>query len=953
MSADALPADAPQTGDMRRYARLLRYLRPHLGWFLLAVVGFLLAAGGEAYFARLLGDIVDAFESPAMHHVWLFPALMLAAAAVRAVGAVVGDFLMSRISFRIVHVIRHELFARLVTLPSAFFDRSAQGALVSRLTYNTAQLRDTVTDAVKIVIQDGGKVLVLLAFMLYANWMLTLIFLAVAPIVGSIVRYASRRFRRISRRVQRSMGDVTQIASETVSGYRVMRTFGGEPYERDRFVAASERNRRQNLKMAATKAVSTQTIQLLVAIALALLVGLLFQPGVAAGMSSGDLIAYIGYAGLLANPIKKLSEVNARLQRGLAAAEDVFWQLDQTPEADTGERTVERAVGRIEFRDVSFRYEEAGRDALGGVSFTVEPGETVALVGRSGAGKSTLASLIARFYDATDGTILLDGAPVEDYTLANLREQIALVSQDVTLFNDTLRRNIAYGRLAEASEREIERAVHGAHVDQFVDDLSAGLDTVLGDDGVLLSGGQRQRVAIARALLKDAPILILDEATSALDPESERHIRDALDEAMRGRTTLVIAHRLSTIENADRIVVLADGRVAEIGRHADLIAAGGAYAQLYRSQFANGDEGDGPTETPAPGPVVRAPAVPARTALERSWYGDRWWTLLLRPLGALFAALVRYRRRRFRAGRGATWRAPVPVVVVGNVTVGGTGKSPLVIWLANWLRAQGASPGIVLRGYRRRRRPRVRYPLLVTAGTPASRAGDEAVMTARATGAPVVVAPDRVAAVRHLLDHASCDVVLCDDGLQHYALERDLEIAVLDGDRGVGNGCCLPAGPLREPASRLAEVDLVIANGAATGLAAPEYTMAVRPVAFRNLTSGATVSAERFAERVASADGGTVHAVSAIGNPDRFHRTLTELGLAPVQRPFPDHHAFVAADLAVPVGACIVVTEKDAARIADLPDVPDDCWALEVAMEPDAAFQAAVAEALRSRGVDV
>ena len=953
MSADALPADAPQTGDMRRYARLLRYLRPHLGWFLLAVVGFLLAAGGEAYFARLLGDIVDAFESPAMHHVWLFPVLMLAAAAVRAVGAVVGDFLMSRISFRIVHVIRHELFARLVTLPSAFFDRSAQGALVSRLTYNTAQLRDTVTDAVKIVIQDGGKVLVLLAFMLYANWMLTLIFLAVAPVVGSIVRYASRRFRRISRGVQRSMGDVTRIASETVSGYRVMRTFGGESYERDRFVAASERNRRQNLKMAATKAVSTQTIQLLVAIALALLVGLLFQPGVAAGMSSGDLIAYIGYAGLLANPIKKLSEVNARLQRGLAAAEDVFWQLDQTPEADTGERTVERAVGRIEFRDVSFRYEEAGRDALERVSLTVEPGETVALVGRSGAGKSTLASLIARFYDTTGGTILLDGAPVEEYMLANLREQIALVTQDVTLFNDTLRRNIAYGRLAEASDEEIERAVHGSHVDQFVDDLSAGLDTVLGDDGVLLSGGQRQRVAIARALLKDAPILILDEATSALDPESERHIRDALDQAMRGRTTLVIAHRLSTIENADRIVVLADGRVAETGRHADLIAAGGAYAQLYRSQFANGDEADGPTGTPAPAPVARAPAVPPRTALEQSWYAHRWWTPLLRPLGALFAALVRYRRRRFRAGRGAAWRAPVPVVVVGNVTVGGTGKSPLVIWLANWLRGQGASPGIVLRGYRRRRRPRVRYPLLVTAGTPASRAGDEAVMIARATGAPVVVAPDRVAAVRHLLDHASCDVVLCDDGLQHYALDRDVEIAVLDGDRGVGNGCCLPAGPLREPASRLAEVDLVIANGAATGLAAPEYTMEVRPVAFRNLASGATVPAERFTERIASARGGTVHAVSAIGNPERFHRTLRELGLAPVRRSFPDHHPFVAADLAVPEGACIVVTEKDAARIAELSNVSDDCWALEVVMVPDADFQAAVAEALRSRGVDV
>ncbi len=949
MSAAETPAaDAHNAGDLRRYGRLLRYLKPHVGWFLVAVVGFLLAAGGEAYFARLLGDIVDAYEARDADHAWLFPVLMLAAASIRAVGAVVADFLMSRISFRIVHVIRHELFARLVTLPSAFFDRSAHGTLVSRLTYNTAQLRDTVTDAVKIVIQDGGKVLVLLAFMVHANWMLTLIFLAVAPVVGSIVRFASRRFRRISRRIQRSMGDVTQIASEAVSGYRVMRTFGGEAYERDRFVAASERNRRQNLKMAATKAVSTQTIQLLVAVALALLVGLLFQADVAAGMSSGDLIAYIGYAALLANPIKKLSEVNARLQRGLAAAEDVFWQLDQEPEPDAGERTLEHAVGRIEFRDVSFRYDEAARDALRNVSFTVEPGETVALVGRSGAGKSTLASLIARFYDATDGTILLDGEPVEHYTLASLRAQIALVTQQVTLFNDTLRCNIAYGRLARSTDDDIDRAVRGAHVDQFVGDLSAGLETVLGDDGVLLSGGQRQRVAIARALLKDAPILILDEATSALDAQSERHVRAALEEAMRGRTTLVIAHRLSTIESADRIVVLAEGRVVETGRHAELMEAGGEYAQLYRSQFANGDEGESTALSPAqPSPTRDAVAEP-HTFLERAWYGGRSWALLLRPLAVLFRSLAAYRRRRFRAG-GRAWRAPVPVVVVGNITVGGTGKSPLVIWLANWLRARGRAPGIVLRGYRRGPRSRVRYPLLVTARTPASRAGDEAVMIVRATGAPVVVDPDRVRAVQHLLERTACDVVLCDDGLQHYALQRDLEIAVLDGERGIGNGRCLPAGPLREPPSRLSEVDFVIANGAATGLVPDEYTMAVRPVAFRNVVSGERVPAERFGPRVA----GPLYAVSAIGNPGRFHRTLTELGLAPVHRAFADHHAFVEADLSVPAGGCVVVTEKDAAKIAEFPVVPGDCWVLEVSVEPAADFETAVGDALRSRGLDV
>ncbi len=947
MSATGTGETPAASGDLRRYRRLLRYLAPHVGWFLVAVVGFLLAAGGEAYFARLLGDIVDAYQAPNASHVWLFPALMLLAATVRAVGAVLGEFLLSRISFRIVHVIRHELFSRLVTLPSAFFDRSAQGSLVSRLTYNTAQLRDTVTDAIKIVVQDGGKVIVLLAMMLYANWMLTLIFLAVAPVVGVIVRFASRRFRRISRRVQRSMGDVTHIASEAVSGYRVMRTFGGEDYERDRFVAASDRNRRQNLKMAATKAVSTQTIQLLVALALALLVGLLFQPDVAGTMSSGDLIAYIGYAGLMANPIKKLSEVNARLQRGLAAAEDVFWQLDQAPEADTGQRTLDRARGRIEFRDVSFRYESAVRDTLRDVSFTVEPGQTVALVGRSGAGKSTLASLIARFYDVTGGTILLDGEPLEDYTLESLRAQIALVTQQVTLFNDTLRRNIAYGRLAQSSDAQVDVAVRGAHVDQFVGDLSAGLDTMLGDDGVLLSGGQRQRVAIARALLKDAPILIFDEATSALDAQSERHIRAALEEAMLGRTTLVIAHRLSTIENADRIVVVDDGRVVETGRHAELIEAGGAYAQLYRSQFANGDEaGAPPGRTPLVPVANERPHEPV-PVLERAWYGRRFWPRLLLPVAWLFRAVAKRRRARFLARRGAAWRAPVPVVVVGNITVGGTGKSPLVMWLAGWLRARGCSPGVVSRGYRRGRRPRVAYPLYVTPETSAAQAGDEAAMIARVTGCPVVVDPDRVSAVRHLLARVACDVVLCDDGLQHYALARDVEIAVLDGCRGIGNGLCLPAGPLREPRSRLSEVDLVIANGSRTGLVAGEHTMAVRARAFRNLASGAEVAPDAFAVEVV----GPVYAISAVGNPEGFHRTLADLGVAATYRTFRDHHPFVNADLVVPAGASVVVTEKDAAKIAEFATVPAHCWVLEVAMEPSPEFEAALEGALRRQGL--
>ena len=951
-NAVAAQAAGAQPGDFALYRRLLGYLTPHLGWFLLAVVGFLAAAGGEAAFARLLGDIVDAYENRDAKDALLFPLLMLAAAFVRAGGAVAGEFLMARISQRVVHELRRDLFEKLLTLPSAFFERAAQGALVSRLTYTTAQLRDTVTDAVKIVVADGGKVLVLLGMMLYANWQLTLIFLAVAPIVAAIVRYASGRFRRISRRMQTAMGDVTHIASEAVSGHRIMRAFGGEAYERGRFVAASDRNRRQNVKMAATKASSAHVIQLLVAGALALLVALLFRSQVAAAMSSGDLVAYLGYAALLANPIKKLSEVNARLQRGLAAAEEVFWQIDQKPERDVGERVVERAAGRIEFRNVSFRYDGASRNALQAVSFAVAPGQILAVVGPSGAGKTTLASLIARFYDVTEGDILLDGQPVQSYALACLRGQIALVPQQATLFNDTLRRNIAYGRLGGAGAAEVERAVRDAHVDAFLKDLPDGLDTLVGDDGARLSGGQRQRVAIARALLKDAPILILDEATSALDATSERHIQSALDAAMQGRTTIVIAHRLSTIERADAILVLDDGRVAEIGRHEQLVQAGGVYAELYESQFANGAMAE---SSPGTGGGERLPAAAGESlmerragALERAWYAKRLWPRLLTPLAWLFGFVAHRRRRRFLDGKAPSWRAPVPVVIIGNLTVGGVGKTPLTIWLANWLQARGKRPGVVSRGYLGpgRRLAKRRYPMRITSQTPASLAGDEAALIVRRAGCPVVVAPDRAAAAQHLLETTDCDVVLSDDGLQHYQLARDVEIAVLDGERGFGNGLCLPAGPMREPPARLREVDLVVANGAATGLANTEYTMATRAVAFRNLATGEQVPARGFANRVE----GPLYAVSGIGNPDRFHRTLAELGLAPIARAYPDHHPFVPADLDAPPGAWLVVTEKDAGKLAALP-LPGNCWALQIEMRPSAEFEQALEAVLRRADV--
>ncbi len=934
--------------DWRIYRRLLAYVTPMWPYFLIALIGFGLGNGAEAYFARLFGDIVEAFAHPGPNDWIRFPLLMLVTVLVRGFGDFAGEFFLSRVSYRVVHALRMQLFEQLLRMPSAYFDRSARGHLVSRITFNVVQLRDTATDALKSVIQDGSKVLVLLGAMSWANWRLTLIFLIMAPVVAFVASYASGRFRNISRRIQNSMGDVTHVASEAVNGYRVVRTFGGEAYERNRFEKSSRANQQQNLKMIATKAWSTEIIQVFVAGALALLVGLLFQPRIAGAMSPGDVVYFIGLAGLLARPIKKLSEVNSRLQRGLAAAEDIFSQLDQETERDGGTFSTERVRGRIEFCNVSFGYESGGGKVLKNIDLVVEPGQRVALVGRSGSGKSTMVSLIPRFYDPTEGVILLDGRPLTDYTLRSLRDQIALVTQEVVLFNDTLERNIAYGRLAGSSTHATSEAIARAYADGFIEALEDGLETIVGDDGVLLSGGQRQRVAIARALLKDAPILILDEATSALDAESEKYIQSALEEVMRGRTTLVIAHRLSTVENADVILVVDSGRIVERGRHVDLLARGGTYTELYASQFADHAPVDpramGPISAPAPVmQSARSEIALVPRGIARGWYGKAAWSRWLAPIARLYGAVVERRRFRYLAGRVQRWRAPVPVIVVGNITVGGTGKTPFVVWLAHWLTARGFRPGIVSRGYGGNRSAK---PLLVTAQSDPEQAGDEAPLLAARTGCPVVVATDRVEATRRLLEIHTCDVVISDDGLQHYALSRDIEIVLIDGVRGFGNGRCLPAGPLREPVSRLESVDFIVATGCASGCVAVEWVMQVVPRAFINVRSG-----ER--REIAAFPAARVRAIAGIGNPDRFFDTLRQLEFDVDPVALEDHHRFAASDLQFEDAAPIVITEKDATKVRRMrdEDVPEQCWYLEIDVVLSEPAQTALAECLASRGI--
>ena len=590
----------PSSSSLKIYLRLLSHVRPFAGLFLISILGYLIFSSAQPMLAGILKYFVDGLASEASMSRYTFPLigemelaygiplLIVIVIFWQGIGFFLGNYYLARVSLGLIDDLRRKLFASLLQLPNSYFDEHNSGHLVSRITYNVTMVTGAATDAIKIVIREGMTVIFLFFYLLWMNWKLTAIIACLLPIISFMVSRVSRKFRKQSRQIQTSMGDLTHITSESIQGYRVMRSFGGEDYERNRFNQASNENTRKQLKMTRTSASFTPMLQLVIfsTMAILLLLVLLLR----GNASAGDLVAYITAAGMLPKPIRQLSEVSSTIQKGLAGAESIFAQLDELPENDQGTFAPERVSGHIEVRNLSFAYPGSTKNVLDDLSFNIEPGQMAAFVGRSGSGKSTLTSLFPRFYPHQQGQILIDGVEINDYRLRNLRQHIALVTQQVSLFNDTVTGNIAYGDLSGAPLEDVERAAEAAYAKEFIEQLPQGFDTLIGENGVLLSGGQRQRLAIARAILKNAPILILDEATSALDTESERYIQAALDHVTKNRTTLVIAHRLSTIEQADVIFVMDQGRIIERGKHAQLLAAGGAYAKLHALQFHQNGE---------------------------------------------------------------------------------------------------------------------------------------------------------------------------------------------------------------------------------------------------------------------------------------------------------------------------------------------------------------------------
>ncbi len=591
------PLSNKETDGFTIYKRLANYALNYRLLLFFAFLGLLINAATQPLFAAYLQPLLDGtFMDKDPETIRWAPFALLLIFLLRGISGFISGYYLSLVGRNVVTKIRSQLFNRLLNLPLRYYDKHNSGQLITLLIFQVEQLAEAATKGLKVLIQDIATVIGLLVLMLYYSWQLTIVVLLSGPIIALIISYVSKRFRRFSRQIQDSVGEVTQISSEAIATPQEIRIFDGIRDEKKRFEAVNERNRRAFMKRMVTELLSMPTVHFIVAIALSIIIYIATHDGLIEHFTPGTFMAFMAAMMLLLDPVKRLTKVNSILQSGIAAGENIFSLLDEPQEEDTGKQIINHSKGKIEFKNVTFRYDSDLKDVIKGISFKVESGQKIALVGQSGSGKTTLVNMLPRFYNYYAGDILLDDIAITDIQLNNLRQQFAYVGQNITLFNASVRDNIAYGKMHHASEDEIQQASRAAHALAFIQALPQGFDTKVGENGTLLSGGQKQRIAIARAILADAPILILDEATSALDTQSEKMIQSALDELLKGRTTFIIAHRLSTIEAADTILVMEQGEIIEMGTHKELLNKDGAYAKLHRLQFeasgANGKSND-------------------------------------------------------------------------------------------------------------------------------------------------------------------------------------------------------------------------------------------------------------------------------------------------------------------------------------------------------------------------
>ena len=924
-ATDPASTDKKPTG-VKAYRALITLAFEHKAYFGMAVIGMIAFAGTEAAFAYIMKPMLDeGFIGGDPFIIKMIPIAIILIFLVRMFAIFIRTYCMDYIGRNVINSLRQTMFDKLITMTSAEYDQSSSGAILTRFSFDVERVATSVSTSLTSFIQDSLRIIVLLGYMFWLNWQLTCVFLLAGPIIFLIVVKLTGRFRSLSRSIQSSMGDVSQVAQEVIDSNRIVKIFGGDDFEREKFAKINQSNLKLHLKLSVAKAISVPLIQFIVSIAFAAIVAFATSESMRGIITTGDFVSFIIGMTMVLAPMRQLSAINASIQEGIAAGESIFAFTASESEEDSGKKSLKLAKGELSFNNIALKYHNNNELVLDNISFKVEPNQTIAIVGRSGSGKSSLVNLIPRLYELDAGEILLDGDQIQNYQLKDLRRQIAYVGQDVRLFNDTIRNNIAYGLPDVVSDEEIIDAAKQAYAWEFIEALPEELDTEVGERGVLLSGGQRQRIAIARALLKDAPILILDEATSALDTESERNIQNAVETLMTNRTTLVIAHRLSTIEHADRILVLDQGKLLEQGDHKSLLESNGTYAKLHSMQFRDVDTSvtkqTNITNQPTDQPITLDKSIMSHWMMASTHKRQGWWlwsmnplSISLMPLSLLYYLLSRIRRLCYHIGLLRSTRLPVTTIVVGNVTLGGNGKTPVVIALFQLLKSKGYHPAIVTRGYKSGNENKVQ---ILSDGLINIGAGDEANMISEICQCPVGVGSNRIQSSKQILaQFPDINIILSDDGLQHYRMKRDIEIAVC---RLVafGNGLMIPAGPLRESRSRLDKADININRDG------NQIVESLDEVWNLNDPSNKV--------HITQFKGQQVHALAGIGFPEIFFASLVQVGIDPISHEFPDHHVFIPSNLELKPELPILVTHKDAVKLKGV--VNDNIWVVPLSID--------------------